>query len=64
MSRALLVIISGPPGAGKMVLGRRLAQALGFPFINKDDIKEILFDTLGWHDREWSKKLGHVAPRG
>lgn len=24
----------------------------------KDGIKERLFDTLGWKDREWSKQLG------
>lgn len=61
MSRALLVIINGPPGAGKSVLGGRLAHELGFPFISKDNIKEILFDILGWHDREWSKNLGHAS---
>jgi predicted kinase len=28
------------------------------PFLYKDGIKETLFDTLGWSDREWSRKLG------
>jgi hypothetical protein len=28
---------------------------------HKDDIKEILFDSLGWHDREWSKRAGKTT---
>jgi hypothetical protein len=26
--------------------------------ITKDDIKERLFDSLGWSDRDWSRRLG------
>ncbi len=58
MPEALLVLISGPPGAGKTTLGAAIARELGFPFINKDGIKELLFDTLGVKDREWSRQLG------
>lgn len=31
---------------------------LNITLIGKDAIKETLFDSLGWHDREWSRKLG------
>jgi 2-phosphoglycerate kinase len=55
MHRPLLVIITGPPAAGKTTLGRQLAGALSLPFIHKDGIKEILFDVLGWRDRAWSR---------
>jgi adenylate kinase family enzyme len=58
MPEALLVLISGPPGAGKTTLGAKIAQELGIPFINKDGIKELLFDTLGVRDRQWSRQLG------
>lgn len=34
---------------------------MGIPFVSKDDIKELMFDGLGWKDREWSKKLGLVS---
>ena len=54
-------IVTGPPGAGKSRLAEYLARELCLPLISKDGIKEILFDTLGWHDREWSKKLGHAS---
>jgi predicted kinase len=58
MPKCLLIIISGPPCTGKTTLGKRLAADLCLPFFNKDGIKEILFDTLGWKDRDWSRKLG------
>ncbi|HEX6506273.1 MAG TPA: AAA family ATPase [Chloroflexota bacterium] len=53
-----LVIITGPPGAGKTTYGRRLADDLELPFVNKDDIKETLFERLGWGNRTISKQLG------
>ncbi len=52
------IIISGPPGAGKTTIGKLLSKELSLPFFYKDEIKESLFDTLGWSDAEWSKKLG------
>jgi uridine kinase/predicted kinase len=57
----LVVTVTGPPGAGKTVLGKRLAHELRLPFIGKDDIKEFLFETLGWEDRRWSMQLGAAS---
>lgn len=54
----ILVIVSGAPASGKTTLGRRLAAEFQLPFVGKDDIKEILFEQLGWSDRAWSIKLG------
>ncbi len=61
MSIGVVVIVTGPPGAGKAVLGKRLSRELGLPFIGKDDVKEILFETLGWEDRQWSMRLGAAS---
>ncbi len=57
----LLLLISGPPGAGKTTLGRRLAQDVPLPFFYKDGVKELLFETLGWSDRQWSRRLGGAS---
>ncbi len=57
MTKPLLIIIAGPPATGKTTLGKRVATELGLPFVNKDGIKEILFDRLGWGDRERSREL-------
>ncbi|MGD2166160.1 MAG: AAA family ATPase, partial [Anaerolineae bacterium] len=38
-SKPLVVIVTGPPGAGKTTLGRRLSEELRLPFIGKDDVR-------------------------
>lgn len=57
----LLVIITGPPASGKTTLGRRLAQQLRLPYFYKDGFKELLFDHLGWKDREYSRQQGKAS---
>lgn len=61
MSRPFVLIITGPPGAGKTILGKKLAEKLGLPFINKDEFKEILFDTLGRDNRHWFEPLDEAS---
>lgn len=46
------------PGTGKTTLGRHLAKRYALPFVHKDGIKEILFDTVQDNSFELSRKLG------
>jgi predicted kinase len=63
VAREHVLIITGAPATGKTTIGRRLAADLGLPLIGKDDIKEILFDTIGWKDRAWSRHLAVACYR-
>jgi predicted kinase len=56
-----LVLVTGPPAAGKTTVARPLAACLGLPLIGKDTIKEALFDAMGTGDREWSRRLGGAS---
>ncbi|KAI9021322.1 P-loop containing nucleoside triphosphate hydrolase protein [Hyaloraphidium curvatum] len=57
----LVVVISGVPGSGKTTIGRPLARALGLPFLDKDDILEALFDSLGCGSPAERQRLSRAA---
>jgi len=57
----LLVLLNGPPCAGKTHLRRYIAETFRVPAMSKDILKESLYETLGWSDRAWSRKLGQAA---
>jgi len=57
----LVVVITGAPGTGKTTIGRYLSEQHHLPMISKDGIKEILFNRLGWKDREWSRLLSMAS---
>jgi predicted kinase len=61
MPTPVLVIVHGLSATGKTTIAQRLAHELSLPFAGKDMFKEVLFDTLGWKDRAWSKQIGRAS---
>lgn len=57
------VLVCGAPASGKSTLARALAERLKLPMMSKDDIKEILFDTVGFTSRAEKVALGEAAMR-
>lgn len=56
-----LIIIAGMPSAGKTTLARKLSEQFGYPILEKDEMKEMLFDHLGYADRIEKRKLDYAA---
>lgn len=61
MPQASLIIITGLPGTGKTTLAKKIADYFKYPLFSKDEIKESIFDNIGYSDREYSKKVGKAA---
>jgi predicted kinase len=57
----LLVVVTGPPGAGKTTVAAALRERLGLPLIAKDTLKELLGGALGIEDRPHSQQLGGIV---
>ena len=53
-----IILINGLPGTGKTTFARWLQKETGYPLLMRDEMKELLFDILGYSDRGWSEKLG------
>jgi predicted kinase len=68
-ARRQLVLVSGPPAAGKTTIAGPLAAELGFTLLAKDRIKETLHDALAdsgaqlpvGSDLVWSRRLGAAS---
>ena len=43
-----IIIIAGMPASGKSTVAAKISKAFGYPIIEKDAIKEELFDTIGF----------------
>jgi predicted kinase len=56
-----IIILAGMPATGKSTLARHLQQEFGYPILEKDYIKEGLFDTLGFADYAGKRALDVAA---
>jgi cytidylate kinase len=61
MNKRLMIIVTGAPGTGKTTLSRKLSERYSIPIIAKDEIKELLFDSIGIGDRQWSLQLSKAS---
>lgn len=57
----LFVVMTGLPGSGKSTLGRSLAVEMGLPHIDKDDVLETLFDTVGVASPDERSRLSRAS---
>ena len=46
------ILVAGIPASGKSFFADYLANDLSIPLISKDQIKELLFDAVGFRSRE------------
>jgi deoxyadenosine/deoxycytidine kinase len=53
-----MIIITGTSATGKTTLSKKLASKFNLPLLNKDELKELLFDCLDIKDEVWAVRLG------
>ena len=56
-----VIVLTGMPATGKSTLCKALAAHFGYPVIEKDAIKEQLFDTVGFTCYAQKRALDHAA---
>lgn len=56
-----LIVVGGSLATGKSTISTFIAEKTGFARVSLDEIKESLFDLVGYRDRAWSKEIGRVA---
>jgi shikimate kinase len=57
----LLIVVSGLAASGKTSVGRALSERLAIPLIDKDDVLEAMFDSLGCDDRDQRHRLSRAS---
>lgn len=56
-----VIVLTGMPATGKSTICKALAAHFGYPVVEKDGIKEALFDTLGFTCYAEKRALDHAA---
>jgi predicted kinase len=58
---ARLILVTGAPASGKSTLARRLVARYRCVRLEKDTVKEALFDVLSTGDARWSRTLSDAS---
>lgn len=56
-----LLLITGDIAAGKSTFSKKLSAAYGIAAFQKDAVKEVLSDRIGFHSRQENKTLSYAA---
>jgi len=56
-----IIILTGMPASGKSTIAKKLSDAFGMPILEKDALKEELFDTIGFECYAEKRKLDIAA---
>ncbi|MDO4355359.1 MAG: AAA family ATPase [Clostridia bacterium] len=57
------ILVAGMPATGKTRFAHWLSQRRGVAFASKDELKELLFDSVGFQSRAEKVRLGEAAMR-
>jgi predicted kinase len=60
-TRPKLVIVGGPPAAGKTTLVQTLSDKLGIPHFSRDEFKETLLTLIGAATPEQSEQISEIS---
>ena len=52
------ILVTGIPASGKSTIAKYLSEYLRLPLISKDDMKELMYDAVGFRSREEKVGLG------
>ena len=56
-----IIVLAGMPASGKSTVAGKLSAAFSLPVLAKDELKESLFDTLGFSCYAEKRALDHAA---
>ena len=56
-----IIVLAGMPASGKSTVAKALSKAFNLPVLAKDDLKEAIFDTMGFANYAEKRKTDHAA---
>lgn len=56
-----VIVLTGMPASGKSTICKHLVKAFGYPVIEKDKLKEHLFDQIGFNSYQEKRRLDYAA---